>query len=954
MWRGISAAMPILPRVPFRRLAALWLAGGGLCVAAGVLSGQVELARLFLNAVPASLNAGLLSLVAAVALWSDPRMPSRRLAWCAALLISVPALVLVEHLGGVDLGIDIPALHRAMQPTSPHPGRLAPNTCLGFLFAGLALWLQHRPGLRWRSLLVSCSVYGTLAVGLSALTGYVLDLEAMYRLLSFNSMSAAVMAMLVVLGTTLWSNLLVGDAIDDKAADPVDERPEDRITRTAVGVLGIVAVVSGVAGFALMQRAYKMTVAEGLETAARGHAGAFAHSLKQEMEIAESVSRQLALQRSLAQLGVKPTDAQAFDDLRELASSVLGQDFSALRVENGRGESLLEAGSARLRSAVVALPLGDGHSTLLWDDGLVLHSELPVERNGDRVGGLMLERRLGVLTGLLYDLQHRDDSTDALLCARIDEDAVCLPSRFYEAGRHIAMYQPDGQPFLPISKALLGMTGTESVKDLRGVPVQAGYAPLRGVNLGLVVKTDSGELFGYIRSRLRVLTGLLAALVLVGAWLLRSHVLPLAQRLARSERRLQMVSDNLPALVFHVDAELRYQFANARYLSMTGLDPKAMLGERMQDVLGAEAFGGIAEHIAAALRGERVRFERHGQLFGREHHHLVEYVPERRPDGRVVGIYGMVLDIAERHRALAQLAESEARLRTITDNVPALITYVDTDLRFQFCNPVFEAWTGIPVATAMGRRMQDVLPPKVMALRQRQIERALRGETVQFETVAVLGHGPRHFQVNYLPHRDEQGRVIGVYSLTNDVSAQKELERKLQTLARVDALTGLANRRQFEERFSEAMSRCRRSGRPMALMFMDIDKFKGINDTLGHAGGDEVLKTFGQRLLASVRKTDTVARLAGDEFVVILEGLNTVDEPHFLARKILAAIAAEQQVLGHSLSVTTSIGISFYEGDDSTEGALMALADKALYDAKAAGRGTYRCAPRSALVAGRV
>jgi diguanylate cyclase (GGDEF)-like protein/PAS domain S-box-containing protein len=937
--------MPILPRVPLHRLAALWLAGVSVCVVAGVLSGSVELARLFLNAVPASLNAGLLGMVAALALWSDPRVPSRRLAWCAAFLTGLPVLVLAEQLGGVDLGIDLPALHRALQTTSSHPGRLAPNTCLGFLFAGLALGLQHWPALRWRGLLVSCSVYGTLAVGLSALAGYVLDLQAMYKLLAFNSMSAAVMAMLVVLGMALWSSLLAGESTGD--------RPEDRITRTAVGVLGVVAVVSGVAGFALMQRAYKMTVADSLETAARGHAGAFAHSLKQEIEIAESVSRQLALQRALAQLAVKPTDAQAFDDLRELASSVLAQDFSALRVQNGRDESLLEAGSSRLRLAPVALPLGDGHSTLLWDDGLVLHSELPVERNGERVGGLVLERRLGVLTGLLYDLQHGDDSTDALLCARIDEDAVCLPSRFYEAGRHIAIYQQDGQPFLPISKALLGMSGSDSVRDLRDVPVQAGYAPLRGVNLGLVIKTDSGELFGYIRSRLRLLTGLLVVLVVVGAWLLRSHVLPLAQRLARSERRLQMVSDNLPALVFHVDAELRYQFANARYLPMVGLDPKAMIGERMQDVLGAEVSASIAPHIEAALRGERVRYERHGHWLGREHHHLVEYVPERRPDGSVAGVYGMVMDITERHQAQAQLAASEARLRTITDNVPALITYVDTDLRFQFCNPVFEAWTGIPVADALGRRMQDVLPPKVMALRQRQIERALRGETVQFETVAVLGQGPRHFQVNYLPHRDEQGRVIGVYSLTNDISAQKEFERQLQTLARVDALTGLANRRQFEERFSEAMSRCRRSGRPMALMFMDIDKFKGINDTLGHAGGDEVLKTFGQRLVASVRRTDTVARLAGDEFVVILEGLNTVDEPHFLARKILAAIAAEQRVLGHSLRVTTSIGISFYEGDDSTEGSLMALADKALYEAKEAGRGTYRCAPRSVVVAGR-
>jgi len=940
--------MPILRPKPYR-LAALWLAGVGLCVVAGVLGGRIEMARLFLNAVPASLNAGLLGLVAGIALWTDPRERSRRLLLCAGLMVLLPALVLVEHVTGVDLRLDAAELHRTMQAGSAHPGRIAPNTCLAFLFAGLALLLQHRRACRGRRLLVACCVYGTLALGLSALVGYLLDLQAMYRLLSFNSMSAAVMAMVVVLGATLWSTLLAGEP-----ADAAADHGEDRIMRTAIGVLGVLAVVSGVAGFALMQQGYRTTVAASLETAARSQSAAFAHSLRQEMEIAESVSRQIALQRGLARLNAKPTDAEAFDDLRELATAVLAQDYTAVRVQDGRGQALLEAGALRLRQAAVALPLGDGgagNSTLMWDSGLVLHSELPVERNGQRVGSVVLERRLGVLTGMLHDLQHSDESTDALMCARVDDDAVCLPSRFYEAGRHIPIFK-DGRPFLPISKALLGQSGSDAVNDLRGVPVQAGYAPLRGVNLGLVIKTDSGELFAYIRSRLHLLAGLLAAMVLAGAWLLRSHVRPLAHRLAQSEHRLQMVSDHMPALVFHVDRALRYQFANARYQPMLGLDPERMMGRCMREVLGDEAFEAISPYLQRALAGEHVRFERHGHWFGREIHYLVEYVPERRGDGSVAGLYGMVMDITERHLAEQRLSESEARLRTITDNVPALITYVDTELRFQFCNPVFEAWTGIKVADALGRRMQDVLPPKVMALRQRQIERALRGESVQFETVAVLGRGLQHFQVNYLPHRDATGKVIGVYSLSNDISAQKKVEQQLEALARVDALTGLANRRQFEERFSEAMARCRRSGRPMALMFMDIDRFKGINDTLGHAGGDEVLKTFAQRLSGCVRKTDTVARLAGDEFVVILEGLNTVDEPHFLARKILASIAAEQRVLGHALTVTTSIGISFYEGDESTEGQLMSLADKALYEAKAAGRGTWRCAPRSAVVNG--
>ncbi|MEP6502830.1 MAG: GGDEF domain-containing protein, partial [Betaproteobacteria bacterium] len=198
----------------------------------------------------------------------------------------------------------------------------------------------------------------------------------------------------------------------------------------------------------------------------------------------------------------------------------------------------------------------------------------------------------------------------------------------------------------------------------------------------------------------------------------------------------------------------------------------------------------------------------------------------------------------------------------------------------------------------------------------------------------------------YIPDIEPDGRVAGLYGLATDVSALKNVEKQLSLLVRLDVLTGLANRYQFNETMPLALSRARRAQSGLAVMYLDIDRFKSINDTMGHAAGDEVLKAFAKRLQQSVRSTDTVARLGGDEFVIVLEGLHSEDEAHVVARKIIASVAVPLQVEGRSLVITTSIGIALRARvtavDPPSVDALIARADEALYAAKNAGRNTYR------------
>ncbi|MES2258413.1 MAG: GGDEF domain-containing protein [Pseudomonadota bacterium] len=293
-----------------------------------------------------------------------------------------------------------------------------------------------------------------------------------------------------------------------------------------------------------------------------------------------------------------------------------------------------------------------------------------------------------------------------------------------------------------------------------------------------------------------------------------------------------------------------------------------------------------------------------------------------------------------------RLADSERRLRNIADNVPVLIGYIDTGMRFQFCNETFRLWANLAPEQLLGRRildMNDAHSKGRFAMLKPYLERALAGERVELEIAPTPGGHQRWLQATFVPERDAAGAVIGFYLLASDVTALKSVEQRLSDMARYDALTGLPNRYQFNEKLHEALRRSNRSRNPMALAFLDIDRFKIINDTLGHGCGDEVLKEFARRLRRSVREIDTVARLAGDEFVIVLEDLSGQDALAQIGEKILEAMIPPFVLSGGPLDVRTSIGLAYVDEPDVLATDLLECADAALYQAKREGRATCRC-----------
>jgi len=419
------------------------------------------------------------------------------------------------------------------------------------------------------------------------------------------------------------------------------------------------------------------------------------------------------------------------------------------------------------------------------------------------------------------------------------------------------------------------------------------------------------------------------------------------EALALSENRLSLALSGSRLAVFDWDIAANRVHRSANLSVMRG-GPAVEVVSSIEDVQAlvhpADVLR-VGADTRSALRGEsdtyefeyRMRRLDGGWLWIR----AVGRVTERSVDGHALRVSGIDEDLTARKAAEHALLDSQRRLRTIADNLPALIALVDTEERYRFLNAHIGRVFGIDTEATLGHTMREVRGEAAYAALAPHVSTALRGEKASFVYSDQVDGEMRHYQSNYIPDVDTGGSVRGFYAMTFDITELQNTQAKLELLARVDALTGLPNRRQFDERIADAMARSRRTKQAMAVLFLDIDHFKSINDSIGHAGGDAVLCEFACRLRACVRSTDTVARLAGDEFVILLDGIDGGSEFGPLAEKIVACIRPPFQVAGTALVVTTSVGVAVYEGGRQDAAEVLSLADGALYKAKKQGRDRF-------------
>jgi len=293
---------------------------------------------------------------------------------------------------------------------------------------------------------------------------------------------------------------------------------------------------------------------------------------------------------------------------------------------------------------------------------------------------------------------------------------------------------------------------------------------------------------------------------------------------------------------------------------------------------------------------------------------------------------------ALRERAREQ-AQSGERLRMIANNIPAFVSYIDREHRYQFVNASYQDFFGHKPEELIGKTLREVWGDALYQHLKPKIDEALAGLPVHFEPIYDGPKGRRSLKITYFPdYGDGTGDVRGVYAMGLDVTANKALESKLARMAQHDQLTGLPNRYLLHDRLAQACARSAREGVQVAVFYLDLNEFKRVNDTLGHATGDTILKEFARRLTGAVRASDTVARIGGDEFVVLMEGLHSHRQLEQLARKIVDLVERPFIVEGKSLVMSTSVGGATFPPSKTWE-ELLKAADGAMYEAKSSGCG---------------
>ncbi len=285
------------------------------------------------------------------------------------------------------------------------------------------------------------------------------------------------------------------------------------------------------------------------------------------------------------------------------------------------------------------------------------------------------------------------------------------------------------------------------------------------------------------------------------------------------------------------------------------------------------------------------------------------------------------------------------KLRMHFERTPLAVMEWDRETHITAWNPAAEAIFGFPAYDAVGKPVARLLAAEGdrhnLETMCRELLQAGDGSKT---TLGNVTRGGRSIQCEWYntPLVDAAGKVTGFASLVHDVTERLNTERTIHYMAHHDALTGLPNRRLMQDRLNQAIMSARRKQRHVAVLFLDLDRFKIVNDTLGHDTGDFILKDVARRLASCVREGDTVSREGGDEFVMILPDLERPEHARVVADKILRELARPVEIGGHEIHVTPSIGISHYPNDATDVHQLLKHADNAMYQAKDAGRNTIR------------
>ena len=934
-------------------------------------------------------------------------------------LLIIPGLVLAEIVGDFNLGIDWLSRHSLIVDRNPTPGRMAPNTCVAFIFIGTAFLCDHTQNIKLKKTAFIALGTATFLLGTTSVLGYAMDLDWLYSLVQQNRMS-----IMTATGLSLIGIILIVAAQSSTYNMPTDTKGEDvRLTRIAAIIMIVLSLASGLTGFIVLKQGTDQSLRDQLQQKAINSAESFSTSLERRFVLADKLLSFPVMAKDLETLPVTPNDAASLEHIRKVGSILIDLGFSGLQIQDRQGKEVFSLGDLFPNPDVsIPVKITGQDAELIWKEGYILSVERPIIKNGVTFGKVITTQKIPGLDRVLRAMQFSGDTTDTGLCHRTGDTFECFPSRFVGRTRGIPMFDKGG-PAYPMSHALLGETGIIYANDIRGIPVLAAYAPIGSSGLGIVTKIETTELYSFIRERLHILLAILASFVILGTFILRSRLQPLASRLVNSEQRTRAANELLEQDANRLNRIIEVQ----NKVALAPLDIAATLQVIVDQVqILTHAAGAVVELIDGdelfyrATSGSFVdykgfRLNIQGSLSGHCIHSRsiircddtetdprTDKVATRKlnirsmivapliSEGAVIGVLktaasepnafgyqeeqalqllsgliGSAIShqqdfeekqrlLSERTDALANLKEttdflraSEERTRIIIESAYDAFIAMDSNGRITDWNKQAEVIFGWGKKEVMGQKLTDlIMPPSSRPVYSEYMAQALAAdyqpEQSQRLELTVLQRSGERIIVEMTTSPIRTGNNVMLAAFLHDITERKHIQQKLTHLAQYDALTELPNRSLFMDRLSVAALRADRSSKALALMFLDLDGFKKINDNYGHHAGDLLLKQFAGRLSVTVRRTDTVSRLAGDEFTIILEDLADAEhDVQIVAAKIVQAMTEPFDLAGEKVIVTTSIGITVSKSGKKNIDELIQSSDAQMYIAKNKGKNQF-------------
>jgi len=902
---------------------------------------------------------------------------SARRAVFIGLILLMTAARLLELVTGHSLGVDF--LYSGPGTHPDQDGHMSSLTVAGFAIFAVGMLLGQLSQSPRMQRLAAALAGVMMLVAVATMIGYWLDLqlvfEEFYSTTGIVWMALHTAAGMFVLGLGLLCNSLLCNERSD-VVDPIAKKAS-LIYRMTLLVLSVTAVLTGLVGISFLKVTLEEETAVSLSRILSTRIAFFDNNLHNRTQRALVVSLEPELRSAATILLANPGQKAALEQARRFAEPLSNHGFTGICVESD-GQRIPIMGHLSSTTIPAAHLKGDDDAALIWDDRYILRVRIPLLRsmNSGNEGFLVIEQALPNLENIFAEANRFGETGTMPMCARLDKkQLLCFPQR-EQAAYYVVPDDYAGNP-LPMTFALNGSSGVAALVDYRGHNVLSAYGPVGNTGLGLVLRQDLAEVLSPIRQELLFAIPFIFTLVALGLWLINSRVRPLitdiisayaAENTAKERFDAAMQSSPdafvISSCVTNDAGEIvdfRCEYLNHQAMLLAAQInpnlPKDLL-QNLEGQLYLEVFPDeqvMVDKFKSVVLTGQLQLEEFSvtDKQGTECWYMRQIVPMAR------GIAATYRDITMERRLLQQLQLSTQLQTAIVEGAAYSIISTEVDGTIRTFNQAAERMLYYSADEMIGKATPGVFhDAEEVSDRAQSLSKEL-GYTIEpgFEVFVakpkiesredrewtyVRKDGTRFpVRLSVTALRDDEGKLQGFLGIAYDISEQKRSEEYMRHIALHDVLTGLPNRALLDDRITAAIQQQRRNDTPFALALIDVDRFKQINDSLGHHVGDLILKEFVRRVSSCLRPTDTLARLGGDEFVLLMVDSDKAGTEVVMER-IQKSLELPFEVEQHKVTVTSSIGVSLSPRHGIVVDELMRCADMAMYWVKERGRNDFK------------